>query len=227
MSGCRTLPECHAWTSFPHSILPAQDPHLRSSFPITWGVFTTWYLPGLLVLPSVLILHLCPKETSHSPPLAICLPTHSACNLPLGVCDIKYITSFHCANVHALLQYPYALGMKCKNNNYLMCVTHIPTCNAYSMSMCLCLQKMTKPKSRPCPHCQVANTANRKTCLSCFASLSQKKKSKEESDWGENTKKHHNAGRVIDSARIYVSENVEVLGYCSIQIHTILARTLL
>ena len=121
--------------------------------------------------------------------------------------------------------------MKCKNNNYFMCVTHIPTCNAYNMSMCLCLQKMTKPKSRPCPHCQVMNTVNRKTCLSCFASLSQKKriKSKEESlhvgDWGENVKKHRNAGRVIDSARISVSENVEVLGYGSIQIHTIMVGT--
>ena len=44
-------------------------------------------------------------------------------------------------------------------------------------------------------------------------------------DWGENVKKHRNAGRVIDSARISVSENVEVLGYGSIQIHTIMVRT--
>ncbi|XP_062314054.1 uncharacterized protein LOC134018187 [Osmerus eperlanus] len=71
---------------------------------------------------------------------------------------------------------------------------------------------MTKPKSRPCPYCQVMNTANRKTCLSCFASLSTKEriKSKEESlhvgDWGENVKKHRNAGRVIDSARISVNK---------------------
>ncbi|KAK9517535.1 hypothetical protein VZT92_022898 [Zoarces viviparus] len=69
---------------------------------------------------------------------------------------------------------------------------------------------MTKPKTKACLHCHGMNAANRKTCQSCFASLSMKEriKLKEESlrsgDWGGKVKEHRNAGRVVDSARISV-----------------------
>ncbi|XP_062311321.1 uncharacterized protein LOC134015697 isoform X2 [Osmerus eperlanus] len=133
------------------SILPAQDPHLRSSFPITCGDIP-WF--ALHSPPDRCFYNL--KHPTHPNSPSACLP--------------------------ALL------------------------------ATCLSVFKMTKPKSRPCPYCQVINTANRKTCLSCFTSLSTKErvKSKEESlhvgDWGENVKKHRNAGRVIDSARISVNK---------------------
>lgn len=71
---------------------------------------------------------------------------------------------------------------------------------------------MTKPKIKPCFHCQGMNAANRKTCQSCFASLSMKEriKLKEESlrsgDWGGKVKEHRNASRVVDSARICVKK---------------------
>ncbi|XP_075948198.1 uncharacterized protein LOC142950187 isoform X2 [Anarhichas minor] len=72
--------------------------------------------------------------------------------------------------------------------------------------------KMTKPKTKACLHCHGMNAANRKTCQSCFASLSMKEriKLKEESlrsgDWGGKVKEHRNAGRVVDSARISVKK---------------------
>ncbi|XP_054483194.1 uncharacterized protein LOC129116220 [Anoplopoma fimbria] len=71
---------------------------------------------------------------------------------------------------------------------------------------------MTKPKTKACLHCHGMNAANRKTCQSCFASLSIKEriKLKEESlrsgDWGGKVKEHRNAGRVVDSARISVKK---------------------
>ncbi|KAJ8339854.1 hypothetical protein SKAU_G00344870 [Synaphobranchus kaupii] len=78
--------------------------------------------------------------------------------------------------------------------------------------------KMTKPKLKPCPHCEGLNAANCKTCKLCFASLAFKArlKMKEEKlasgDWGDSTKKNRNAGRVLDSARISVKK-LHALGY--------------
>uniref|UniRef100_A0A8C1P0L0 Chromo domain-containing protein n=1 Tax=Cyprinus carpio TaxID=7962 RepID=A0A8C1P0L0_CYPCA len=77
---------------------------------------------------------------------------------------------------------------------------------------------MTKPKQKPCPHCQALNNISCKTCKACFASLPLRKRVKniqkhiEESAWMSNTKKHRNAARVVDSARIAVKK-LEVLGY--------------
>uniref|UniRef100_A0A8C1X378 Uncharacterized protein n=1 Tax=Cyprinus carpio TaxID=7962 RepID=A0A8C1X378_CYPCA len=79
-------------------------------------------------------------------------------------------------------------------------------------------EKMTKPKQKPCPHCQALNNISCKTCKACFASLPLRKRVKniqkhiEESAWMSNTKKHRNAARVVDSARIAVKK-LEVLGY--------------
>ncbi|XP_077094628.1 uncharacterized protein LOC143746582 isoform X3 [Siphateles boraxobius] len=78
--------------------------------------------------------------------------------------------------------------------------------------------KMTKPKQKTCPHCQALNNASCKTCKTCFASLTlgqrvkNKQKNIEESSWKSSTKKHRNAARVVDSARIAVKK-LEVLGY--------------
>uniref|UniRef100_A0A9J8D853 Uncharacterized protein n=1 Tax=Cyprinus carpio carpio TaxID=630221 RepID=A0A9J8D853_CYPCA len=79
-------------------------------------------------------------------------------------------------------------------------------------------RKMTKPKQKPCPQCQALNNISCKTCKACFASLPLRKRVKniqkhiEESAWMSNTKKHRNAARVVDSARIAVKK-LEVLGY--------------
>ncbi|XP_073687794.1 uncharacterized protein, partial [Garra rufa] len=79
-------------------------------------------------------------------------------------------------------------------------------------------RKMTKPKEKPCPHCQALNTIRCKTCRKCFATLSlkekvkQKEKELEASAWMSTTTKNRNAARVVDSARIAVKK-LEVLGY--------------
>ncbi|XP_062858541.1 mucin-2-like [Trichomycterus rosablanca] len=80
---------------------------------------------------------------------------------------------------------------------------------------------MTRPKFRPCPNCQWLNQANRKTCQSCYDSLSLKKKLREKEDffkdgqWGQGILKNRNAARVVDSARIMVRK-LEALGYMPI-----------
>lgn len=70
--------------------------------------------------------------------------------------------------------------------------------------------RMTKPKFRPCPSCQVRQQANRKTCSACFATLPSKrllKTAKINDDWGQRVIKNKNASRVVASAQIAVSKN--------------------
>lgn len=91
---------------------------------------------------------------------------------------------------------------------------------------------MTKPKQKPCPHCQALNNINCKTCKACFASLPLRKRVKniqkhiEESAWMSNTKKHRNAARVVDSARIAVSQMlskcIHIYHYILSYVHSVL-----
>ncbi|KAI7804102.1 hypothetical protein IRJ41_024607, partial [Triplophysa rosa] len=66
----------------------------------------------------------------------------------------------------------------------------------------------TNPKQKPCPHCQTPSNAS---CLGIRQKFKAKQKNIEESVWRCNTKKHRNAARVVDSARIAVKK-LEVLG---------------
>ncbi|ROJ57639.1 hypothetical protein DPX16_23838 [Anabarilius grahami] len=78
--------------------------------------------------------------------------------------------------------------------------------------------RMTKPKFRPCPSCQVRQQANRKTCSACFATLPSKrflKTSKMNDDWGQRVIKNKNASRVVASAQIAV-QKLSALGYMPI-----------
>ncbi|XP_039521768.1 uncharacterized protein LOC120475098 isoform X2 [Pimephales promelas] len=80
--------------------------------------------------------------------------------------------------------------------------------------------KMTRRKFKPCPSCQAPNQVSRKTCISCFTTISNKgklmaKKVSLDREWGERVLKNRNAGRVVDSANIAVKK-LSALGYLPI-----------
>ncbi|KAF1374350.1 hypothetical protein PFLUV_G00228160 [Perca fluviatilis] len=80
--------------------------------------------------------------------------------------------------------------------------------------------KMTRRKFKPCPSCQAPNQLSRKTCSSCFTTISKKpkvmaKKVSLDRKWGERVLKNRNAGRVVDSAYIAVKK-LSSLGYVPI-----------
>ncbi|XP_056124445.1 tyrosine-protein phosphatase non-receptor type 23-like [Rhinichthys klamathensis goyatoka] len=80
--------------------------------------------------------------------------------------------------------------------------------------------KMTRRKFKPCPSCQAPNQVSRKTCSSCFTTISNKtklmaKKVSLDREWGERILKNRNAGRVVDSANIAVKK-LSALGYVPI-----------
>ncbi|XP_039641284.1 putative cyclin-dependent serine/threonine-protein kinase DDB_G0272797/DDB_G0274007 [Perca fluviatilis] len=79
---------------------------------------------------------------------------------------------------------------------------------------------MTRRKFKPCPSCQAPNQLSRKTCSSCFTTISKKpkvmaKKVSLDRKWGERVLKNRNAGRVVDSAYIAVKK-LSSLGYVPI-----------
>ncbi|XP_059196802.1 uncharacterized protein LOC131977492 [Centropristis striata] len=75
-----------------------------------------------------------------------------------------------------------------------------------------------KPKLKSCPNCGVNNNASRKTCVSCYVCLLQRKTIKEKEtalktgNWAQKTLKHRNGARVVASAHIAVSK-LAALGY--------------
>uniref|UniRef100_A0A9J8CBW0 Uncharacterized protein n=1 Tax=Cyprinus carpio carpio TaxID=630221 RepID=A0A9J8CBW0_CYPCA len=80
--------------------------------------------------------------------------------------------------------------------------------------------KMSRRKFKPCPSCQALNQVSLKTCSSCFAAITQKKKVAAKKvtldrKWGERVLKNRNAGRVVDSAHIAVKK-LSALGYVPI-----------
>ncbi len=91
------------------------------------------------------------------------------------------------------------------------------------MYVCVCMYiyiyvcvnfRMTKPKLKPCPRCQVHQQANRKTCSSCFAALPSKRlhtTEKINDDWVNRVIKNKNESRVVDSAKIAVSKNAHAI----------------
>uniref|UniRef100_A0A9J8B992 Uncharacterized protein n=1 Tax=Cyprinus carpio carpio TaxID=630221 RepID=A0A9J8B992_CYPCA len=79
---------------------------------------------------------------------------------------------------------------------------------------------MSRRKFKPCPSCQALNQVSLKTCSSCFAAITQKKKVAAKKvtldrKWGERVLKNRNAGRVVDSAHIAVKK-LSALGYVPI-----------
>ncbi|XP_035529119.1 uncharacterized protein LOC118336559 [Morone saxatilis] len=90
------------------------------------------------------------------------------------------------------------------NCNLVLFMCHTLIC----FSIHLALKVMTKPKARSCPNCGASNTANQKTCASCYVCLLQKKSFKEKEtavrtgNWGQNTLKHRNGARVVASAHV-------------------------
>lgn len=88
-------------------------------------------------------------------------------------------------------------------------------CMIFNIIFFMCVHfRMTKPKFRPCPICQVHQQANRKTCSACFATLPSKRLLKTEKindDWGQRVIKNKNASRVVASAQIAVSKNAHAL----------------
>ncbi|XP_014834781.1 PREDICTED: uncharacterized protein LOC106912473 [Poecilia mexicana] len=75
---------------------------------------------------------------------------------------------------------------------------------------------MTRPKFRPCTHCQTPNQANRKICFVCHQSLSTKKIKEKvqtfDDQWRETVIKNRNVSRIMDSAQIAVRK-LHALGF--------------